>query len=491
MFGWLSFTVGLGLSVLLINQFIQAEGLLKRDVLLGFGIKLAYAITYILIFQFYFSNGTLYGDSATFISDSALINQVFAESPTDFFRLMLGLEPLQESSIHLLNQTNIWSVGASYDWVNDNRLILKINALIHFFSLGNVYVHALVFCIFSCLGIVLIYKAFQGFTGRKTVFWFTIIAFPNLAFWGTGLLKESIFLLGFGLLVYGIYKWKVNIKPSIFAIALGSFLLVINKPYAGFIVVGFAAFYAIGALFHYSKRSLFITTGLALVMIISLFTIPSKLNLTDKISYKQKDLNNLAKGGIAFITDSSFCTFPYHKLDHFKRVGEDGILVKTSTKGIYKLFGEPTFYPFEISPSEQLYDVYLIYAPSNSYIEPTLINQSPLQLLKNSGSALINVLLRPFPGDNGDQLKYLSFISNLALLVFLIYALMNRRQLTLKCLYLVSSLIGASLLIALIIGWSVPIFGAIVRYKIPVDLLLLILGFVILKPISTPHETDS
>ena len=488
MAGWLSFIIYLGLGLWLVSQYISLPGLSKKHVLFGFGIKLIFAIAYILVFQFYFSNGELYGDSATFFTDSKLISEIFFESPNDFLRLMFGLDPLSQESQELLNQTRIWSVGASSDWINDNRLILKVNAIIHFFSSGNVYIHALVFSGLSYLGIVMIFLSFHDYIHQKKLFWFAIIAFPNIAFWGTGLLKESIFIFAFGLLIYGIYLFKTHRLLAIVITLLGAYLLVVNKPYAGFIIIGFTGLYLMGHLFQYTKRSLIINSLFALIVITGIFTLSSKFNLTDKISYKQQDLNNLAKGGIAFITDSSFCAFPYSTLDHFERIGEDGIIVKTATEGQYKLFGQPTFYPFEILPSDKAYAVYLIYAPSNSYVEPVLINHSVTQLLKNTGAALMNVFIRPFPTDQGDQLKYLSFVSNLALILFLIFAIKNRRPLTPKCQYIVVSMIGASVLIALIIGWSVPIFGAIVRYKLPVDLLLIILGFILLRPKLFNHD---
>ena len=482
--GWLSLISCLGISLWLIWRFFGAQTLSKQNILFGFVLKLGFALAYLLIFTFYFGDGNLYGDSARFFQDSQIIQSVFSENPLDFLRLILGQEPESTEATSLLHQTSIWAEGQTANWINDNRLILKLNALIHFFSFGNVYVHATVFAFLSFTGIFLIYKTFESFVANKKHFWWFIIAFPNLAFWGTSFLKESLFIFGFGIWCWAISKLLSKHNWYIFLLLIAGSFLLLNKPYAGLIIVGFSAFIIIGKWLKWTKNGLL---ALALISVMAFgisLIIPGKLNLTNRLSIKQNDLNNLGKGGIAFITDSSFCVFPYSQLDNFDLIEKDSIVVLESTEGEYKLFGPHDFQPFTIPPSPSKYAVYLVYAPSHSYHEPTLINGSAWQLLKNSGAALVNVFIRPFPTDNGDGLKNLSFACNLLLLFFLIFAVIKRKPIDLKIGYLLTAIVGAAIIIALIVGWSVPIFGAIVRYKIPVELLLIIFAFIILKPLK-------
>lgn len=482
MLGWLSFMLCLGLSCWLIIKFYTTHSLTSAQLLIAYAIKIGFGIIYIWVFTYYFSDGALFGDSARFFSDGNLINSVFYESPTDFFRLLLGLNPNQPHSLEIMQNTSIWSTGPTTDWFNDNRLILKLNSVIRFFSFGNIYVHAVVFAFISFSGIFLIFKSFKSLIHYKIYFWFVIIGFPNLAFWSSALLKESIFIFGLGLWCWSVKKlMQHSFNFSIIAIIAG-IILVINKPYAGFIIIGFTVFFVMGKFFDWSKRALIFISISTLFLTILAFTIPNRFNLTNKISHKQNDLNNLAKGGIAFVTDSAFCVFPYSKLSSFKRFQKDSIQVLTEVNGgTYKLFGQTEFKPFSIQPSPIKYAVYLVYPPSTSYVEPVLINYSVVQLIKNSGTALANVFIRPFPSDNGDSLKFANFISNLLLIGFIILAFIKRKSFKKMDYFLITALIGAIILIALLIGWSVPIFGAIVRYKIPIEILLLILGFTLIK----------
>lgn len=68
----------------------------------------------------------------------------------------------------------------------------------------------------------------------------------------------------------------------------------------------------------------------------------------------------MGKGGVFFITDSTFCAFDYADLDHFKRFSSDSLQVLETSTGEAKLFGNHPFHPFTIHASSQTYAVYLI-----------------------------------------------------------------------------------------------------------------------------------
>jgi len=489
MLGWVSFIIILGLSTYWIYVLSKNTSLSSKLYIAGFYVKLCFAISYVLLFTYYFSDGKLYGDSYRFIYDSYAINQLAYSDFSAYLNLLFGnIDITNAQVIKALSQTHIWDYGENGDWINDNRLILKINSLIHFVSFKNIYVHALIFSLISFLGIHLIYRTFENFIGNKKAFWIMIIAFPNFAFWSSAILKESIFIFGIGLFVFYVFKW-INKQKSIIYIVfsiVGCLLLLFNKPYAGLFIILFSLTYILGAYLNWKIKGLIISTILIGFLAIIVIFIPSRLNITSKISTKQTDLNNLGKGGIAFINDTAFCVFDYQLLNSFEIVEESKIKVKDTIVGECKLFGQSKYNSIIIHPSSQVYDVYLIYPPSTSYSSPVLINHSPVQLLLNIPQALVNTVIRPFPWDNGDPLKIINFISNLFFLVFIIYIVRNKRKLTNQEKYILYFLIGSALFILLIVGLTVPIFGAIVRYKIPAELLIIISGFIILKP---KHET--
>lgn len=487
---WIIYILILLFCLLQINK-ISIQKIDKKILFISIGAKVLFGVLYILIFTYYFSNGTIYGDSGQFFNDSKELTNIGYQNISDYLRILFNPGDLQTPYYQkLLENTHIWDSGNNGDSINDNRLIIRINSIIHFFSFGNIYLHALIFSIIGFFGSLLIYRSFENFIEHKKTFWLTLVFWPTIGFWGSSLIKETILFFAFGLFCYSLKNLatkNINLK-SVTYLVISIILLCFNKPYAGLFIIASSLIFTLGYFYKWEKKGIIISVILTISITILTTYSPPKINLLNKISYKQNDLNNMGKGGIAFITDSSFCVFPYDQLDNFE-INNNLIQVKKETIGQFKLFGKTEFYQFNIKPSEIHYETYLIYPPSDSYLEPKLIKNSRLQLLKNIPSALLNVFIRPFPWDNGDPLKILVFICNICLLLLLSYSFYNRRSLNSKTIYLVFSLTIASIFIALIIGLSIPIFGAIVRYKSIIDLFIIIISFILLK--QKTHETSS
>jgi hypothetical protein len=124
----------------------------------------------------------------------------------------------------------------------------------------------------------------------------------------------------------------------------------------------------------------------------------------------------------------------------------------------------------------------------DSYIKTTLIFSSFRQLVFNIPEALNNALLRPYLTDPGKNLKYFACFETYLLLFFFIFALFRRRKLRDGELnFIVSSLIFVVAL-ALIIGWTTPVLGAIVRYRMPAYYVLLLIAFILYNPIRKKRK---
>ena len=472
----------------LVKKYGVSNSLNTKDVLIALGIKLSFGLLYLYIFTVYYGDGHLYGDSYSFYLDSKVLSQLAIDYPMDYLKLIFGFSEYNHDIVWpYLEQTVVWDYSHTGDFINDNRLILKINSVIHLFSYGNIYIHSLIHIFFSFIGIRLIYSVFSKFVKQKKWFWYALILTPSISFWGGAILKESILIFGIGLLFYAIQKLMKSISIKyLFLLTIGVISITYNKPYAGLIIFPLSFLFIIGKYFNWSILKLKITAIVIAVIFIFLIFAPSKINLTQKVSFKQKDLINLGKGGVFFITDSSFCFFDYKLHSNFEMRQASLIKINVESIGEYKLFGQSTFKPFTIPKSDKLYAHYLTQIPSSSFFEITPINNSALQLIKSIPSAISNVHFRPLPWDNGNQLKIFSSLQNLALMILLVFSIFKRRTLYNQDKWVLFMLITSSFFITLLIGWTTPIFGAIVRYKVPVDLFIIIISFILLK--SKTHD---
>lgn len=481
-----SFIIVLFLTFFCLWRFADKLNLSKRDLLVGWGVKIVFSFAFILVFSQFYGEGTLYGDAYNFMNDSRILCEFGQANPLEYLKLLIGIADetlLFDQTI--LGETNIWSFGENGDFINDNRLIIRINSIVHLISFGNIYTHAVILSFLAYLGILLIYKTFLSYMSNQKLFFYLLVAFPSIAFWSSGITKESLIILSLGLFFYGLFSsFKKLSVLNILILVIGVLMLLFNKPHVGLIVLALSPLLIIGKFTNWKKGVLYIFPGVIVLALVGLTYTPSQINLLDKVSYKQKDLINMGKGGIFFVTDSSFCAFEYEYLDNFNSDTNEKITVLNETEGEYKLFGKHVFHPFFIAPSKIQYDVYLIQPPSLSYIPVTRINYNRSVLFTSLPEILHNTIVRPYPWDPGSALKYFPFANNLLLIAFSIFVLFNRKKNNTKEKYLILYFVISAVLILMLIGWTTPILGAIVRYKIAAEFLLIIALCLLLKPLK-------
>ena len=114
------------------------------------------------------------------------------------------------------------------------------------------------------------------------------------------------------------------------------------------------------------------------------------------------------------------------------------------------------------------YKVHLHLHETGSKVEITPIRDNFWQMLLNIPESFVNSFFQPIPNKQSTWLQYPAFIENiffalLAVLTFIVYP----RKLNQQDKRIVSSLLLFAAFIAMIVGWTTPVSGAIVRYIIP------------------------
>jgi hypothetical protein len=472
----------------IIFKFFKDSNLSTTNFLIAWGIKIVYALLFYWITVYYYGNGKLYGDVGMFMSNSKYINQIAYHYPFEYIKLLFGFADFYNPDLQpFLEPTNIFLGGVNeYDYFNDNRLIIKFNSIIHFISNGNLFIHLLVHSFISYCGLILIFKTLKPYIPNKKWFWWGLILLPSINFWSSGVTKGALLILFIGLFFYGlklIIKKRYILGGILFLLGLCGFIL--NKPFVTIVILPLSFYFVIGFLVKWKSNFIVYLSFLTILIFGLIIFDSSVLKMTERISFRQNDMINTGKGGVYFTNDSSFCYSDYKYVNRFKRVNDSLIKVIKDVPCNYKLFGTKEYHPFNLKASFKLYSHYLTFPPSNSYYHAPLINNSPYQLIKNIPHALNDVIIRPYPWDNGSNLKYFSFIQNIGLLLFLGYSFFNRNQnLTNQQKWIIFYLLACIVFLSLIIGLTTPVFGAIVRYKMPIDLFLLIISFILLKPLK-------
>ncbi len=466
----------------------KIDGFKKWDLSLVFAVKSSVALVFIYLYTWYYGSGYLYYDSGIYITDAKILQNVFFESPINYFKLLTGVGETKEIIEANILGTSVWSQPQSVIH-DDAKNIIRINSIIHFFSFNVVYIHFLIFNLFSTFGIIQIFLYFKKYVHvNARVFLLALLLLPSFLFWGSGVLKEPMVIF-----VYGLLFWILR-KPFKFKLLnYLSFLLILYfllnfKAYI-LIAITFPFVFLFLSKYVFPKMKLLFVAGIQIgILFISFFIFPNQWQLfTDAITVKQFDFNNITKGGIYLQNEHEKFTYHVPINQYSKIVNERDSAYFTKDAGIFKMPRGNKHGLKKITmkaDSLRKFKIHSIWTHSNSYIEPTLILYSKKQLVKNIPISLANSLLRPSWNDPSPKFKILTILETYFLFGALILGIIFRRKLNRNEKILVITLSMFVLILSLFIGWATPIFGAIVRYRIFSYLAILLIIFIIVKPFN-------
>lgn len=449
----------------------------------AFSLKIATGFLFLYIYSEVYGKGALSADAGAFMTESKILNRVFYTSPVDYIRLLFGLGDQEKLVQTYLQETYHWDKAAQ-SIISDNRNILRVHSVIHFFSRGYTPIHMLVMSFFAMVGLKQLYTAIVHNTNtNRLLIYLSLLLLPSILFWTSSILKEPLMYLGLGLFVRGLIG-KDPVRKKWTLLSLGLILLLSFKPY---VLISLFPGIALGVLYYYLPNyKLAWSLGISVIIASVTFALLPKQRdaLVHTLSHKQHDFNNVGKGGIHALSDSCFYFFPPEQM-HELVIEGDSVSIKKEMDVLVLLpgeIGEP--HQAHLTPDGQKWFIYFINEKSDGYIPLTPIGDSFAQLIKNIPEALINSLFRPFINDPGSWLKYPAIFEVYALFGFLAFAIVRRRKLDTITRSIILGGTAFILSLSLLIGWITPVLGAIVRYRIPTFLAILIIALLIVQPIK-------
>lgn len=202
--GWL---IVIGLLILKL-PFFTKFALQRKSILIVYLLHVVAGVALSLIYTYHYPQRNL-ADTFKYFDDSIAIYDLLWESPADFVRMITGyhcdniqLQPVYDKMFN-------WYVLNNKYLYNDNRTMIRINALMMILSGGHYYVHVFFFCMMSLLGKLFLFKAFQNlFKEKKTLLFIAIFLIPSVIFWSSGILKEGFLFLLMGIFVWAFERWS-------------------------------------------------------------------------------------------------------------------------------------------------------------------------------------------------------------------------------------------------------------------------------------------
>lgn len=212
-------------------KFFRTEGIKKHVFLILFALKLAGGFAVYGVYTYYYD--PTMSDIHKFYRGGTILYEAKDESFDDYLRLVTGIQADQPQLQKYYDRTDHWTREFDYGLFNDNRTIMRFNAIVCLVSGGNIFVHVVVMAFLSFLGCFVLFKALQKLLNTNK--WLLLAAsflIPSCLFWTSGLMKEGLTMLAVGFAFYFIAR--LSEKFSIFDIIgfiLSSALIFASKIY--------------------------------------------------------------------------------------------------------------------------------------------------------------------------------------------------------------------------------------------------------------------
>jgi hypothetical protein len=476
-------------------------GILKDDVLNPKFFLASFLIKVTSLAAFYIVYTKLYGsiyysDTGNFFRDSRIIHNIAFSNFGEFAKLMFGFQDDSEGSYifeNFLGPTTTWDKTTDEILYNDNRLILRFHALIHFISFNNYFVHALFSCFISFIGINWIYKTFKyQFKSKEIYFYLIWILFPGVWFWTSGIFKEgpALFLLGMLLIALKrvIAQRKYSAKNLIMlfialqlSIAFKSYLML---P----VLIATIVFFGVKNRTQRSVGLKYIAV-LVLVFIVTTVTMQfiSKKDVVTILSGRQRNFLDVSNGGLFLVNQEKFIrtAFDFSLLEIDSTQKEVKAKIKPGVPYMYFLQTDmlDTLY-CKSNTDTTAYTLSYIIPHSNTTFKPAVLVTDWFSFLKSAPYSLGITLLRPFFFDARGTIDVVSSIENLIILLSLLWFIYSGIKHGFRDPHYIYFL-SMVFMVLVIIGITSPNLGAMERYRaliVPFILLTALLSSTIKDP---------
>jgi hypothetical protein len=346
-------------------------------------------------------------DIYRYFDDSAVMYGALKTAPGDYLRMLTGIgndSPHFDSQYYRV--MNNWYRQYESNMYNDAHTIIRFNALVRLFSFGSIHVHTVFAAFLAFVGSIGMAKAVGVLLQRleKLVF-LAVFVVPSVLFWSSGVIKETFLMFALGLLIWLLFGLAQG--------RLNGAVLLLAVP--------------LTTLLYFLKFYVLLSMVPALLALGWCRFRPSRPWLKFAVVH----LVFLVAGA-----NSEKMVPGFDILDTLAWKQKDFI-------GLAVSVNSGSFVP-------------------TPYLEPTLIS-----FVSAAPHALYTTFLGPLTAWRNGALGLISAIETLVLLAVVILLLRHRRPWKDVDQAFLYYCISFCLLLALVIGWTTPVMGAVVRYRVP------------------------
>lgn len=389
-------------------------GVSRRAIAAGLMAKLiAGLLLYLVYTQHYTHRGT--SDSFRYFDDAMVLNSYLGERNDVWLRFFFGGNTTTDDLNDVNARLRAWQTTTRYGIANDNPTIIRINMVIGLFSGGLYLLHVFWMCVLALFGHLFLARGLTDLIDRganATPVFVGSLVFPTVLFWGSGVLKEVPLLVGLGLFFFALSGGWRSDRRRWLALLPALMLLAFSKPYVWITLAAPLIAFGIVRITRWKPVWVFPTVlVLAYAAAVNADAVYPPGDFLYILSKKQTDFYNVAEMNAA-----------------------------------------------------------------GSAVEVSPVAQTAVGFLADAPERLALTYMRPWPWEAGGALQWAAVLENLLFLFLLGWMVTvwvrSRKHHPSALNALLWLVFSFALVFGLVAGSTVPVLGAMVRYKLPVLLLL-------------------
>ncbi len=388
-------------------SFFRVEGFGRKAISLLFLLKVAAGTGLWWIYTFHYSDRAN-ADIYKFFDDGNVMFSALPAHPADYLQMLTGIGTRNPYfSEHYYEVMNNWYRRWETGYYNDAHTMIRFNALVRIFSFGVYHVHTVFASFLSLVGLVALYKAFISFLpGMGRFLAAGLFLWPSILLWSSAPIKEALLFFGLGLFLLALARMARGSigRREWFLLLLGLLVQVGLKSYVlACMLPGLSALWWCRRTDGRHALLKFVAVHAAAALLI--LVVPRLSPRLDVVAMIHQKLFDML--GVVAATDPG------------------------------------------------------------SYLPTSLMGPGAWGLLKATPHALFLAFLSPMATWDIGALGVLGAAENLLLLTMLLLALAWRRPWREMDLPLLLFCLCFCLSLGLLIGWTTPVVGALMRYRVP------------------------
>lgn len=221
------FALSFGLGALVFGGFIffspWFKGVSVWALLCSWGIK---GLASLILLYVYTSIYPLReeADAFKYYDDGIILSEIAAEQPAAFTRIMIGT--WTSTDLIYLNRLNYWFRSYDHGISNDNRVVIRVNALLNLFTRGSYGLNLVVFLALSWLGSYWLFRLFMELSASKITSFIAAFLLPSTVFWSSGILKEALLFFALGGFLYSLLTLYKRLRMDFLFLGILSLTLL-------------------------------------------------------------------------------------------------------------------------------------------------------------------------------------------------------------------------------------------------------------------------